>query len=59
LTDASEFLAGMIFYPANTRNHRLNVQVINVHRSPVSSSFVYYIGGQDGITVATGFSVFF
>jgi hypothetical protein len=57
--DASEYLAGMNFYPANSRNHRLNVQLINVNRSPVSSSFGYYIGGQDGVTLATGFSVFF
>jgi hypothetical protein len=30
-----------------------------VNRSPVSSSFGYYIGGQQGTTVAAGFSVFF
>ena len=49
----------MNFYPANTRNHRLNVQVIDVNRSPVSSSFGYYTGGQKGTTFATAFSVFF
>jgi len=57
--NSSEYLAGMNFYPMNTRNHRLNVQVIDVNRSPVSSSFGYYIGGQKGTTLATGFSVFF
>ena len=37
-----EFLSGV------TRNHRLNLQVINVNRSPVSRSFGYYIGGRTG-----------
>jgi hypothetical protein len=57
--DSSEYLFGMNYYPASTRNHRLNVQVMNVNRSPVSSSFGYYVGGQNGTTLATGFSVFF
>jgi hypothetical protein len=58
-SNSSEYLAGVNFYPANTRNHRLNVQIMDVNRSPVSSSFGYYVGGQQGITVASGFSVFF
>ncbi len=33
--------------------------MINVNRSPVSSSFGYYVGGQDGTTVSAAFSVFF
>jgi hypothetical protein len=57
--NSSEYMVGMNFYPANTRNHRLNLQLINVNRSPVSSSFGYYIGGQDGTSFAAGFSVFF
>jgi hypothetical protein len=57
--NSSEYLVGMNFYPTNTRNHRLNVQVIDVNRSPVSSAFGYYVGGQKGTTFATGFSVFF
>jgi len=56
---SSEYLAGFNFYPANTRNHRFNVQVINVNHSPVSSTFGYYVGGQDGTTVSVTFSVFF
>jgi len=56
---SSEYLAGMNFYPANTRNHRLNVQIINVNRSPVSSAFGYYTAGQKGTTVSAAFSVFF
>jgi hypothetical protein len=57
--DSSEYLAGANFYPFDTRNHRLNVQVIDVNRSPVSSSFGYYIGGQDRTTVSVAFSAFF
>jgi len=43
----------------NTRNHRLNLQVMDVNHSPVSSTFGYYVGGQDGTTVSAAFSVFF
>jgi hypothetical protein len=57
--NSSEYLIGMNFYPFKTRNHRLNVQVMDVNRSPVSSTFGYYTGGQDGTTVSTAFSVFF
>lgn len=52
------FLVGLNFYPFDTRNHRLNVQVIDVHRSPVNSTFGYYTGGQDGTTASAAFSVF-
>jgi hypothetical protein len=57
--NSSEYLAGMNFYPADTRNHRLNIQFIDVNRSPVSSTFGYYVGGQDGQTLSVAFSVFF
>jgi hypothetical protein len=57
--NSSEYLIGMNFYPMNTRNHRLNLQVIDVNHSPVSSAFGYYVGGQDGTTVSAAFSVFF
>jgi hypothetical protein len=57
--DSSEYLFGMNFYPATTRNHRLNFQVIDVNRSPVSSTFGYYVGGQSGTTYSAAFSVFF
>jgi len=57
--NSSEYLAGVNYYVANSRNHRLNVQVIDVNRSPVSSTFGYYVGGQDGTTVSAAFSVFF
>jgi hypothetical protein len=57
--NSSEYLFGTNFYPANTRNHRLNLQLMNVNHSPVSSTFGYYVGGQDGTTVTAAFSVFF
>ena len=58
-SNSNEYLVGMNYYPWNTRNHRLNVQVIDVNRSPVNSTFGYYTGGQDGTTVSVSFSIFF
>ena len=57
--DSSEYGLGMNWYPFPTRNHRLNVQLLDVNKSPVSSTFGYYTGGQDGWTLASSFSVFF
>lgn len=57
--DSSEYLVGLNFYPADTRDHRINLQVVDVNRSPVSSTFGYYVGGQDGTIVSLGCSVFF
>lgn len=57
--DSSEYLAGANFYPVDTRNHRLTVQVNDVNHSPVSSTFGYYVGGQTGTTYSIAFSVFF
>lgn len=57
--DSSEYGIGMNWYPYPTRNHRLNLQLLDVNRSPVSSTFGYYTGGQDGWTLASSFSVFF
>jgi len=58
-SNSSEYLFGANYYPFNSRNHRLNVHAIDVHRSPVSSTFGYYVGGQKGTTFSTAFSVFF
>jgi len=57
--NASEYLAGMNFYPFDTRNIRLNLQLIDVNGSPVSSTFGYYTAGQDGTTFSAAFSVLF
>jgi hypothetical protein len=57
--DSSEYGVGLNFYPYPTRNHRLNVQLLDVNKSPVSSTFGYYTGGQDGYTLSSSFSIFF
>jgi hypothetical protein len=57
--DASEYLGGANYYPLDSRNYRLNLQLINVNRSPVSSTFGYYTAGQDGTTLSVAFSVLF
>jgi hypothetical protein len=54
-----EYLVGTNYYPFNSRNQRLNLQVIDVNKSPVSSSFGYYLGGQTGTTLSAAYSVFF
>lgn len=56
---SDEYGGGFNFYPADTRNHRLNVQLLDVNRSPVSSTFGYYVGGQTGRILSVAFSVFF
>jgi hypothetical protein len=57
--DSSEYLIGANWYPFDTRNHRLNLQIIDVNDSPAGSTFGYYTAGQDGTTVSAAFSVFF
>ena len=43
-----EFLGGGNYYPWNTRNIRLNTQLIYAFRSPVNSTFGFYMGGLTG-----------
>ncbi len=57
--NASEYLVGTNYYPFETRNIRLNLQLIDVNHSPVSSTFGYYTAGQDGTTFSAAFSVLF
>ncbi len=54
-----EYLGGANVYPANSRDMRLNLQGIYIHRSPVNSTFGYYTGGQKGATLTAAFSIFF
>jgi hypothetical protein len=49
-----EFLVGGNYYPWDTRNIRLNVQLINVDRSPVSSTFGFYLGQLTGQILSIG-----
>jgi hypothetical protein len=58
-SSSHEYIGGGNIYPFDTRNHRLNVQLQKVERSPVSSTFGYYVGGQKGTTFSTAFSIFF
>lgn len=57
--NSSEYLVGTNLYPADTRNIRLNLQLMDINRSPVGSTFGYYSGGLDGYTIAVGASVFY
>lgn len=54
-----EFIGGFNYYPWNTRNLRLNVQLINVSHSPVSSTFGFYIGQITGQVVSIGFTALY
>jgi len=54
-----EFIAGGNYYPWNSRNLRLNVQLINVDHSPVSSTFGFYTGQLKGQVVAIGFTTLY
>ena len=54
-----EYGGGFNFYPADTRSHRFNFQLLHTDRSPVSSTFGYYTGGMKGTTMSLAFSVFF
>ncbi|HSO93374.1 MAG TPA: DUF3011 domain-containing protein [Candidatus Dormibacteraeota bacterium] len=56
---SSEYLVGMNYYPVDTHNQRVNLQVIDINHSPVSSTFGYYVGGQHGTTVSLAYSLFF
>jgi hypothetical protein len=54
-----EFIVGSNYYPWNTRNLRLNLQVINVDHSPVSSTFGFYTGQITGPVVSLGFTALY
>ena len=54
-----EWIQGANYYLFNTRNVRQNFQVIEVDRSPQSSLFGFYVGGQKGTTISTAFSFWF
>jgi hypothetical protein len=54
-----EFIVGGNYYPWNTRNIRLNLHLINVGNSPVSSTFGFYTGKITGQVVAIGMTAFY
>jgi hypothetical protein len=54
-----EFLGGSNYYPWNTRNIRLNTQLIYVFRSPVNSTFGFYLGQLTGPIFSIGMTAFY
>ena len=54
-----EIITGGNYYPWNTRNLRLNIHVLNVDHSPVSSTFGFYTGKMTGQVVAIGFTTLY
>jgi hypothetical protein len=52
-------LGGLNWYPTDSRNYRLNLQVISVDRSPVSSTFGFYTGGLKGVSLTLGATALF
>lgn len=54
-----EFIVGNNYYPWNTRNLRLNTQLIFVDHSPVSSTFGFYTGLATGQILAIGFTALY
>jgi hypothetical protein len=45
-----EYIGGVNWFFTGSRDIRINAQLIRINRSPVSSSFGYYMGGQKGMT---------
>jgi hypothetical protein len=55
-----EIAGGLNFYPEKTtRNWRLNAAAMYVNRSPASSLFSYYVGGQKGPILSLAMDIFF
>ena len=54
-----EIIVGTNWYPAGTRSVRFNLQAIHVDKSPASSTFGFYIGGQSGLTISSGIDFIF
>lgn len=57
--DPKEFIVGANYYPWNTRNIRLNGQLINVDHSPVNSTFGFYIGQLTGKIFTVGLTTLY
>jgi hypothetical protein len=57
--NSKEFIIGGNYYPWNTRNARLNIQLINVDHSPVSSTFGFYLGQLTGQVFSIGITGFY
>jgi hypothetical protein len=56
--NANEILGGVNVFPYGSWYMRLNAQVIVVNRSPVSSTFGYYVGGLKGTILSLAASFY-
>jgi hypothetical protein len=54
-----EFIVGNNYYPWNTRNIRINTQLIEARHSPVSSTFGFYVGQQTGPIFSIGLTALY
>jgi hypothetical protein len=54
-----EFIVGTNYYPWNTRNIRLNTQLIDVDHSPVNSTFGFYLGQITGQVFTIGMTALY
>lgn len=57
--NSKEFIFGNNYYPWNTRNIRLNTQLLSVDHSPVSSTFGFYLGQLKGPILSVGMAAFY
>lgn len=57
--EPKEFIVGNNYYPWNTRNIRLNTQLIEVDHSPVSSTFGFYLGQLTGPIFSIGMTALY
>jgi hypothetical protein len=57
--NSKEFIFGNNYYPWDTRNIRLNTQLISVDHSPVSSTFGFYQGQLKGPILSIGVAAFY
>lgn len=54
-----EYLGGTNYYPWDTRNIRLNMQLIDVKHSPVNSTFGFYVGQLNGPVFSFGMTAMY
>ena len=57
--NSKEFIVGGNYYPWKSRNARMNFQLINVDKSPVSSTFGFYLGQLRGQVFTIGVTGFY
>lgn len=58
-SDSRELIEGVNWYMFETRNCRMNFHAIQIDRSPTSSVFGYYVGGQKGTILSASWLINF